>query len=74
MYKILDNSFSSIHEKTLRLIYNNYDLPFDRIFEKNKQKKYMNKILILQILKCTNSKKFDIAYHEGAICHQGKQI
>ena len=34
----LNNALNSIHEKALRLIYNDYELPFDRILEDNKQK------------------------------------
>ena len=36
--RYLTNSLKSIYERALRLIYNNYGLPFDRIFEDNKQK------------------------------------
>ena len=31
----LNNALSSIHERALRLIYNDYELPFDRILEDN---------------------------------------
>ena len=34
----LNNALNSIHERALRLIYNDYELPFDRILENNKQK------------------------------------
>ena len=36
--RYLTNSLKSIYERALRLIYNNYGLPFDRILEDNKQK------------------------------------
>ena len=34
----LNNALNSIHERALRLIYNDYELPFERILEDNKQK------------------------------------
>ena len=36
--RYLNNVLNSIHERVLRLIYNDYELPFDRILEDNKQK------------------------------------
>ena len=36
--RYLNNALNSIHERALRLIYNDYELPFDRILEGNKQK------------------------------------
>ena len=36
--RYLNNALNSIHERALRLIYNDYELPFDRILENNKQK------------------------------------
>ena len=36
--RYLNNALNSIHERALRLIYNDYKLPFDRILEDNKQK------------------------------------
>ena len=36
--RYLNNSLNSIHERALRLIYKDYELPFDRILEDNKQK------------------------------------
>ena len=36
--RYLNNPLNSIHERALRLIYNDYELPFDRILEDNKQK------------------------------------
>ena len=36
--RYLNNVLNSIHERALRLIYNDYELPFDRILEDNKQK------------------------------------
>ena len=36
--RYLNNALNSIHERTLPLIYNDYELPFDRILEDNKQK------------------------------------
>ena len=36
--RYLNNALNSIHERALRLIYNDYELPFDRILEDNKQK------------------------------------
>ena len=34
----INNVLNSIHERALRLIYNDYELPFDRILEDNKEK------------------------------------
>ena len=36
--RYLNNALGSTHERILRLIYNNYELPFNRILEENKQK------------------------------------
>ena len=36
--RYLNNALNSIHERALRLIYNDYKLPFDRLLEDNKQK------------------------------------
>ena len=36
--RYLNNALSSIHEKALRLIYNVYKLPFDRLLEDKKHK------------------------------------
>ena len=36
--RYLNNALNNIHERALRLIYNNYELPFDRILEDNTQK------------------------------------
>ena len=36
--RYLNNALNSIHERLLRLIYNDYQLPFDRILDDNKQK------------------------------------
>ena len=36
--RYLNNALNSIHKRTLRLIYSDYELPFDRILEDNKQK------------------------------------
>ena len=36
--RYLNNALNSIHERALRLIYIDYELPFDRILENNKQK------------------------------------
>ena len=41
--RYLNNSLNSIHERALRLIYNDYELPFDRILEDNKQKNIYQK-------------------------------
>ena len=38
--RYLNNALNSIHERALRLIYIDYELPFDRILENNKQNKY----------------------------------
>ena len=38
--RYLSNALNSIHERALRLIYNDFELPFDRVVEKNKQKKH----------------------------------
>ena len=43
--RYLNNALNSIHERALRLIYNDYELPFDRILEDNKQKSIHQKIL-----------------------------
>ena len=34
----LNNALNSIHERALRLVYNDYELPFDIILEDNKEK------------------------------------
>ena len=34
----LNNALNSIHERTLRLIYSDYEIPFGSILEDNKQK------------------------------------
>lgn len=36
--RYLNNALGGTHERILRLIYNNYELPFNRILEENKQK------------------------------------
>ena len=36
--RYLNNALNCIHERALRLIYNDYELPFDRILDDNKQK------------------------------------
>ena len=36
--RYLNNALNSIHERALRLIYNDCELPFDRILQDNKQK------------------------------------
>ena len=36
--RYLNNALNSIYKRALRLIYNDYELPFDRILEDNKQK------------------------------------
>ena len=36
--RYVNNVLNSIHERALRLIYNDYELPFERILEDNKQK------------------------------------
>ena len=36
--RYLNNALNRIHERAFRLIYNGYELPFDRILEDNKQK------------------------------------
>ena len=43
--RYLNNALISIQERALRLIYNDYDLPLDRILEDNKQKSIHQKIL-----------------------------
>ena len=43
--RYLNNVLNSIHQRTLRLIYNDYKLPFGRIFEHNKQKSMHQKII-----------------------------
>ena len=50
----LNNALNSIHERALRLIYNDYELPFDRILEDNKQKSIHQKnieLLAIEIYK-----------------------
>ena len=50
----LNNALNSIHERALRLIYNDYRLPFGRILEDNKQKSIHQKnikSLVIQIYK-----------------------
>ena len=41
--RFLNNALNSIHERALSLIYNDYELPFDRILENNKQKSIYQK-------------------------------
>ena len=41
----LNNALSSIHERGLCLIFYDYELPFDRILDDNKQKSIHQKIL-----------------------------
>ena len=41
--RYLNNALNSIHERALRLIYNDYELPFDRFLEDNKQKSIYQK-------------------------------
>ena len=36
--RYLNNALNNIHKRALHLIYNDYELPFDRILEDNKQK------------------------------------
>ena len=36
--RYLNNALNSIHERALRMIYNGYEHPFDKIFESNKHK------------------------------------
>ena len=36
--RYLNNTLNNIHKRALRLIYNDYELPFDIILEDNKQK------------------------------------
>ena len=43
--RYLNNALNSILERALRLIYNDYKLPFDRILEDNKQKSIHQKTL-----------------------------
>ena len=54
--RYFSNTLNSIHERVLRLIYNNYELPFDKILEDNKQKsiyqKKKIKSLAIEIYKC----------------------
>ena len=40
--RYLNNALNSIHERALRLIYNDYELPFDRILEDNNKQKNIN--------------------------------
>ena len=52
--RYLNNVLNSIHERVLRLIYNDYQLPFVRILEYNKQKNIHQKnieSLAIQIYK-----------------------
>ena len=43
--RFLNNALNSIHERALRLIYNDYKVPFDRILEDNNQKSIHQKNL-----------------------------
>ena len=43
--RYLNNALNSIHERALRLIYDDYELPFDRILEESKQKSIHKKTL-----------------------------
>ena len=52
--RYLNNALNNIHERALRLIYNDYELPFDRILEDNKQRSIHQKnieSLAIQIYK-----------------------
>ena len=40
--RYLNNALNCIHERALRLIYNDYELPFDRILEDNNKQKNIN--------------------------------
>ena len=53
--RYLNYALNSIHERALRLIYNDYELPFDRILEDTNKKVYIKKILSHQLLKSINS-------------------
>ena len=52
--RYLNNALNSMHEWAFRLIYNDYDLPFDRILEDSKQKGIRQKnteLLTIEIYK-----------------------
>ena len=53
--RYLNNALNNIHERALRLICNDYELPFDRILEDTNKKVYIKKILSHQLLKSINS-------------------
>ena len=53
--RYLNNALNNIHERALRLIYNDYKLRFDRILESNKQKSIHQKII--ELLESINSKQ-----------------
>ena len=59
--RYLNNTLNSIHERALRLIYNDYELPFDIIFEDNKQKSIQQKNIRFSY---TNSLKIFIVNFE----------
>ena len=72
--RYLNNALSSIHERALRLIYNDYKLSFDRILEDNKQKSIHKKILGHCLLKSKNSKQ--VEHHRPWVTYlsPGKRI
>ena len=52
--RYLNNALNSSHKRALRLIYNDYELPFDRRLEDNKQKsthRKNNESLAIEIYK-----------------------
>ena len=62
--RYLNNALNSIYERALRLIYNDYVLPFDRILEDKKQKSIHQK----------KHHRFNTTDQEWRICNQGKQL
>ena len=55
--RYLNNALNNIHERALHLIYNDYELPFGKILEDNKQKACIKKIFSHKLLKSINSKQ-----------------
>ena len=53
-FQYLKNALKNIYKRALRLIYNDYQLPFDRVLEVNKQKSIHQKnieLLAIEIYK-----------------------
>ena len=73
--RYLNNALNSIHERLLRLIYNDYQLPFDRILDDTKQKNiHQKKYWVISYWNLWIPSSFITTDHKWPICHQGKQL